>query len=251
MPNHAEATRYAAPPARALYMLWGAIATALSVLYTAVAGPLAAMLAAIGAPHAVTTLTRLWARLIIRTCGVTVKIEGLEKLAGLKSYVLVANHQSFFDIFAIAAYMPGEARFVGKKELLKIPAVGYALRNSGHVIIDRDSGGKEIRKALAAVREGYTICIFAEGHRFNDNRVHEFSDGAAWLAILTKLRAVPMSISGSGAFFPRGAKVVVPGGTMRMSIGDPIRTAGLKSADRTELTRRLEQAVRATFVEEV
>ena len=55
------------------------------------------------------------------------------------------------------------------------------------------------------------MCVFAEGHRYNDNRVHEFNDGAAWLAILSKLPAVPMSISGSGVFFPRGAKVVTPG----------------------------------------
>jgi hypothetical protein len=60
-----------------------------------------------------------------------------------------------------------------------------------------------------------------------------------------------MSISGSGRFFPRGAKVVIPGGTMRMRIGKPISTEGMRSADRTELTRRLEEAVRASFTTEV
>jgi hypothetical protein len=60
-----------------------------------------------------------------------------------------------------------------------------------------------------------------------------------------------MSISGSGRFFPRGAKVVIPGGTMRMRIGKPISTEGMRSADRTELTRRLEEEVRASFTTEV
>ena len=69
----------------------------------------------------------MWARMIIRTCGIKVEIEGLEHLRGLKSYILVANHQSFFDIFAVLAYLPGDTRFVAKKELLKIPVVGYAM----------------------------------------------------------------------------------------------------------------------------
>ena len=59
-----------------------------------------------------------------------------------------------------------------------------------------------------------------------------------------------MSISGSGSFFPRKAMFVVPGRKMRMVIGKPIPTEGMKSSDRAELTRRLEEAVRATFVQE-
>jgi 1-acyl-sn-glycerol-3-phosphate acyltransferase len=62
---------------------------------------------------------------------------------------------------------------------------------------------------------------------------------------------VPMSISGSGVFFPRGAMFVTPGLTMKMRIGKPISTDGMRSADRTELTHRLEEAVRASFTTEV
>ena len=198
-----------------------------------------------------TLVTRAWGRGIITVSGIKVKIEGLENLAGLKSYVLVSNHQSFFDIFATAAYMPGEPRFVAKKELLKIPVIGYAMQRGGHIIIDRDAGGREIRKAIKIIRSGLDVCVFAEGHRYNDNRVHDFEDGAAWLAILSGLPAVPMSISGSGVFFPRGAKVVTPGCAMRMMIGKPMATDAMRSADRAELTRRLEEAVRATFTTEV
>jgi 1-acyl-sn-glycerol-3-phosphate acyltransferase len=252
MANQIEASSLPAAPSRGLFStLWGAAATALCVLHTIVLAPVAALLGAIGRPHAVTGVTRFWARLLMRTCGIRVEFEGLENLAGLKSYVLVCNHQSFFDIFAVCAYLPGEMRFVAKKEVLKIPVIGYAMRKAKHVIIHRQAGGKEIRKALEVSRDGYSICVFGEGHRFSDNQVHEFSGGGAWLAILTNLPAVPMAISGSGAFFPRLAKVVVPGGKMRMSIGKPLATAGLKSGDRAELTRKLEESVRAMFVTEV
>lgn len=252
MANHAQASPYAsASPRGILNLAWGVAATVLSVLWTVPWAVVAAIAATMGKQHAVTVISRAWARGIIRVCGVKVQIEGLENIAGLKSFILVANHKSFFDIFAVAAFMPGEPRFVAKKELLKIPVIGYAMQHGGHIIIDRAAGGKEIRKAIQIIRSGFDVCVFAEGHRFNDNIVHEFEDGAAWLAILSKLPAVPMSISGSGFIFPRRAIVVTPGCAMRMTIGKPIATEAMRSADRSELTRRLEEAVRATFTTEV
>ena len=252
MANHVEAEHLRATAHRGpLKWLWGAAATAACVLITAVLAPIAAILAALGKMHALTRLTGFWARLLIRVCGVTVELEGAQNLEGIPACVLVSNHQSFFDIFAIAAFIPREMRFVAKRELRWIPVIGYALARGDHIMIHRQAGGSAIRKAVEIARKGYSLSVFAEGHRFNDNRIHEFSDGGAWLAILAKLPVVPMSISGSGAFFPRRAVVVIPGGKMRMTIGKPIETIGLKSADRTELTRKLEEAVRATFEEEI
>jgi 1-acyl-sn-glycerol-3-phosphate acyltransferase len=232
-----------------LKLIWGAAATVASVIYTIVLAPFAALFAAIDRPTWVAAIGRIWARLIIRTCGIKVEIQGLENLAGLDSCILVANHQSFFDIFASLAYLPGHVRFVAKRELLRIPVLGYALKHSEHIVIDRVAGRSAIRKALTVLRRGRSLVVFAEGTRSTDNRIHEFKDGAAWLAIALNATCVPMSFSGSGAFFPRKAKVVVPGGRMRMTLGRPISAAGLR--DRGELTRRLEEAVRAGFVTEV
>ncbi|MGH7779201.1 MAG: lysophospholipid acyltransferase family protein [Candidatus Binataceae bacterium] len=252
MANDAQASTYAPAAERGpLKITWGAFATLMAVVYTAILAPVAAVCALFGCPAPVTQLGRLWGWLIIKTSGIHVEIEGIENLAGLKNYILVSNHQSFFDIFAVAAYMPGAMRFIAKKELLKIPIFGYALNNSCHIVIDREAGGKAIRRAVEVTRMGYSICVFAEGHRFNDNRVHEFENGAAWLSILTKLPAVPMAVSGSGLFFPRHAKIVVPGGMMRMRIGKPIPTTGMRSADRIELTQKLEASVKEMFTKEV
>ena len=252
MASHPQASSYTAAPPRGIFNLaWGVVATTLAALWTMVCASGAAISALMNKPHWVTVVTRAWGRGIIAVSGIKVQIEGLENLAGLKSYVLVSNHQSFFDTFAIAGFLPGDPRFVAKRELLKIPIVGFAMQRGGHILIDRESGGKAIRKAIKVIRSGLDVCVYGEGHRYNDNSVHEFEDGAAWLAILSKLPAVPMSISGSGRFYPRGAIFVTPGLTMRMVIGKPISTEGMRSADRTELTRRLEDAVRASFTPEV
>jgi 1-acyl-sn-glycerol-3-phosphate acyltransferase len=252
MANGAQVSSLPAAHSRGpLNLIWGTIATLLSAIYTAILAPIAAFAAMTGRSHLVTMLTRLWGWLIVRTCGIKVEIVGLENLAGLKSCVLVSNHQSFFDIFAIGAYIPGEVRFVAKKELLKIPLLGFALRHSENIIIDRQAGGREVRHAVEVIKSGFLVSVFAEGHRATDNRVHEFNDGAAWIAILGKAPVVPMSISGSGAFYPRKAIVVVPGSKMRMVIGKPISTEGMTSRDRGDLTRRLEAEVGAAFTEEV
>jgi len=227
--------------------VWGAIATGLALFYTAVLAPPAALLAAAGQVGAVSWVSRLWGRLILATCGVKLEIEGLERLPRAGSYVLVSNHQSMFDIFAILAHVPGEPRFVAKQELGRIPLIGFIMRRAGHVMIDRARGGSSIRRALDVARRGHPIVVFGEGHRFSDNRVHPFNDGAAWIGILTRLKCVPMAISGTAAFFPRRAKIVRPGRRMRIAIGEPIDTAGMRGADREALTRRLEDAVRALF----
>jgi 1-acyl-sn-glycerol-3-phosphate acyltransferase len=257
MGNHVEASGIQHPvPARLLKSIWGAFGSGMGVIYTIICAPLAAITARMGFNKTTSQISRIWAWLIIATCGITVEVEGLENLRGLKSYVLVANHQSFFDIFAVLAYLPGDTRFVAKKELLKIPVVGYAMVQNGHVIVDRQGGGRSIRRALEAAREGsYPICVFAEGHRHNDGQVHEFNEGAAWIATMAKLPCVPVAISGSGAFFPRKAMVPQAGGRMRMTLLPPIMPAEpgerAKSTEREALTHQLEEAVRSAFVPEL
>jgi 1-acyl-sn-glycerol-3-phosphate acyltransferase len=248
MDHNAEATEAAiVRKAGLLKRLWGVIATILALVYTAIIAPLAALASLFGQGHAVSPLMRGWSRLILRTCGVKAEVAGIENLDGLDSFVLVANHQSMFDILATIDLIPREVRFVAKRELRRIPFIGFALAHSGNILIDRDRGGRAIRRAVEAARAGYSICIFAEGHRFSDDRVHEFNDGAAWLAIAARLPCVPMALSGTLALFPRGAKFVIPGGRIRIALGKPIVTKGVRSADRAELTRRLEAEVRATF----
>jgi 1-acyl-sn-glycerol-3-phosphate acyltransferase len=251
-PTDSKASALPPEPQRGVIaLIWGAVATAMAVFYTAILAPCAAAVSLLGHPHLATPITRLWGWLILRTSGVKVEIVGLEHLAGLNSYVLVSNHQSFFDIFAISACMPGEPRFVAKQELGKIPVLGLAMRRSGHVMIDRARGGQAIRKALKLAREGFSIVVFAEGTRFSDNRVHPFNDGAAWLAIATRQKCVPMAISGTASFFPRGARIVRPGRRMLMTIGPAIDTTHLHGADRESLTHQLEESVRALFRTEV
>jgi 1-acyl-sn-glycerol-3-phosphate acyltransferase len=230
-----------------LVSLWGIIATGLSLLYTTVLLLPATFASLFADGHFCSPIFRIWAWLITRTLCVSVELAGMENLQDVSSFVLVSNHQSLFDILAVFLLIPREMRFLAKREIKKIPLLGFMLERSENIMIDRASGGKAIRRALAAAEHGYSICVFAEGHRFSDNRVHEFNEGAAWLAIATKLPCVPMAISGTAELMPRGAMFAMPRQRIRMVLRKPISTIGLKGTDRTALTKRLENEVQAAF----
>ena len=82
---------------------------------------------------------RLSARNLARLCGVRVHVHGLEHLQGPGPYVFAPNHQSNFDIAALLGYLPGENRFVAKKELFGEPVLGTVLRTMGMIPVDRDN----------------------------------------------------------------------------------------------------------------
>lgn len=231
----------------ALEYLWGIVATGLSLLYTAILILPAAFASLFANGHCCSPIFRMWAWLIIRSFGVSVELTGIENLQGVNSFILVSNHQSLFDIPAVFLLIPREMRFLAKREIKKIPLMGFTLERSENIVIDRASGGKAIRRALAVANHGYSICVFAEGHRFSDNRVHEFNEGAAWLAIATKLPCIPMAINGTAELMPRGAKFALPGRRIRLVLRQPIATIGLRGADRKELTERLQDEVHAAF----
>jgi len=232
---------------RVVERVWGIVATGLSLLYTAILILPAALASLFADGHFCSPIFRIWAWLILRTFCVSVEVDGIENLQDVNSFVLVSNHQSLFDIVAVFLLIPREMRFLAKREIKKIPLIGFTVERSENIVIDRASGGKAIRRALAVADHGYSICVFAEGHRFSDNRVHEFNQGAAWVAIATKLPCIPMAIGGTGELMQRGAKFALPGRRIRLVLRKPIPTIGMKGANRTELTRRLEAEVLAAF----
>src|SRR5688572_1362877 len=77
-----------------------------------------------------------WCRWIMRAAGARVVKHGYEKIAERKPQILAANHNSWFDVFALASTLPRYA-FVAKAELAKIPLWGPSARATGQVFIER------------------------------------------------------------------------------------------------------------------
>lgn len=191
------------------------------------------------------TRPRRWARAILRAAGVRVEMEGAE---GLRRgpQVLVANHESWFDVLVLSAYLPVDYRFVAKKELARIPIFGPAWQACGHIAIDRQDREAAIESLGEARRqvddESPTIVMFPEGTRSPDGALHAFKKGAFVLAIQAGVPVVPAGIVGSRAVMEKGS-FRVRAGTIRVRIGEPIPVEGLTHGDRNRLASTARDAV--------
>lgn len=192
------------------------------------------------------TLSRRWTRIILRLAGVRVRVIDADRADWSEASVVVANHQSWFDVFAITAYLPGRVRFVAKQELAKIPVFGRAWRNCGHISIDRSDRKRAIQSIDQAARdvrdESLAITMFPEGTRSPDGRLYSFKKGAFVLALKAGVPVVPVGISGSREVMPKGS-FRVRGGEIRIRVGEPIQVAGYSEGDRAELLRLSRLAV--------
>src|SRR6185437_5586599 len=122
----------ATPPLTLFHRLWGPVATVLAVLITFTLCIPAALAAAVKKSHWVTPLMRLWAWLLFAVCRISADIEGLENLRGLDRCIVAMNHQSLFDIPISFRLLPLEMRYVAKRELARVPLMGYVIANSGN-----------------------------------------------------------------------------------------------------------------------
>jgi 1-acyl-sn-glycerol-3-phosphate acyltransferase len=235
------------------HYLWGLFADLAIFFATIVCATTASVLALLtrsGRP--IDVIGRYWCRLIVWICGIEIEVEGLEHLSGGRSYVVVSNHLSNFDIWCTAAVVPFWVRFVAKKELLRVPFFGQALALSDHIVIDRqdpESAIERINRAVARTPEGFCILFYAEGTRSPDGKVHEFKKGGVTLALRTGLPIVPMSISGTRKFLPKRCVVIRPGGRVKIVLDRPIETKGLGLEVRDELNARVRDRVVANFIE--
>ncbi len=186
------------------------------------------------APHGYQDrVQRGWARALLRASGVSVRADGLEHLEQGGAAILVSNHQSNFDIFALLHALPASVRFVAKQELSRIPALAQAMHAAGHVFIDRsDRRGavRTMRTAAARMREeGLCLGLFPEGTRSRDGRLGPFKKGSFVLAIEAQLPILPVAVDGGWRLARRGR---IRAGEVRVRVGAPIPTEGRTPADR-------------------
>ena len=193
-------------------------------------------------------LSRRWTRLVLKTAGVRVKVFDADRVDWSQPAVVVANHQSWFDVFTLAAYLPGRVRFVAKEELSRIPVFGRAWRICGHISIDRSDRRRAIEsldRAAERVREeSLTMTLFPEGTRSPDGRLYAFKKGAFILAIKTRVPVVPVGISGSREIMPKGS-FRVRGGEVRIRVGEPIEVGAGDHRDMDRLRELSRRAVAA------
>lgn len=186
-----------------------------------------------------------WGWLITTWSGVSVRVEGLERLDRSKPYIFVANHQSQFDIFVLDGFLDIDFRWLAKKELFRLPFFGWAMLLAGSIPVDRSHGRKALKsldEAAKRIAAGASVVIFPEGTRSPDGRLQPFKAGAMQLAIKSGVELVPMAISGTHEVLPKG-KILARPGKVVIRLGTPVDSREFNTKEKQALAELLHDRV--------
>ncbi|HLF30112.1 MAG TPA: lysophospholipid acyltransferase family protein [Xanthomonadales bacterium] len=188
---------------------------------------------------------RNWARLLAWLTPMRVSVHGAEHAQTDRSYVVVCNHQSQYDILLVYGFLDLDFKWVIKQELRKIPGLGIGCEKAGHIFIDR-SNPRSARAAVAAalqrLGDGVGILFFPEGTRSLDGRLLPFKRGAFRLAIEQQLPVLPVTLVGTRDIMPAKTLRVFPG-RARLIIHPAIETRGMVSGQVDELLNRAQKTI--------
>ncbi len=169
--------------------------------------------------------SQIWFKyFILPLSGIEVKFSGLSNIPKDKPVLYVSNHQSLVDIPILLAGLPGNFRFIAKKELFSIPFLGWYIGASGHIKIDREasiSAHKTLKHAVSVIESGESIVIFPEGTRGKEGKLGPFKRGSLLLAEEGGVPILPIAISQSYKIIPKGRLIINPG-KVSVRIGKPI-----------------------------
>jgi 1-acyl-sn-glycerol-3-phosphate acyltransferase len=210
-----------------------------ALVMTALLGPIVIVARLFGVPQGPKSIyarsLRLWARSLNAAAGVRIRVHGTP-VVGAHGTVFVANHVSWYDIFALAAEVPW-CSFVAKSELRRIPLFGFAAECAGIVFIDREnrkSAFESYRVAAAEVQRGRAVIVCPEGTRGHDYHLRPFKKGPFVLAIAAQAPVVPTVVYGTREVMKKGS-FWVHSGVVDLHFLEAVPSAGCDYEHRGEL----------------
>ena len=187
----------------------------------------------------------IWSRLNALLTPVLVTVKGKEHIAANTSYVVIPNHQSYYDIFLIYGWLGLDIKWVMKKELAKIPGLGFGSKKVGHIFIDR-SNSKAAMESLHAARQklvnGTSVVIFPEGTRSRTGQLIPFKRGGFKLALELKLPILPVTVINTRKVLPPDSLDLMPG-RVKMIIHPPIDLYGYDEKNMPELMQKVRSII--------
>lgn len=151
-----------------------------------------------------------------------VKIEGIENVPKEGAFIFCGNHRTFLDPPLIVVTAKREVHFLAKEELYKNPFLAFLGWAFDAIKVKRDSKDvNAVKTSLKYLKKGECIALFPEGTRNGLAKGEKVKDGAAFFAIRTGAKVIPVGISGGTGHFSRVA----------IKYGKPLDFSKLRNAE--------------------
>jgi 1-acyl-sn-glycerol-3-phosphate acyltransferase len=218
----------------------------LIVLYTAILG-IPCLIVTIFQPkgRANYWFIRIWARLLLWTCGVRIEANGQENLPSEGPFILMSTHKSHFDIPVLLKEVPRQFRIVAKRVLFKIPIFGWIMSAAGYVSVDRGDKTQafaSLDKAAESVIAGMPLLIFPEGTRSPDGLLGTFKKGGFVLATKAQVPVVPVIVDGTFHVLPKTTWRICSG-PVKVTFCPPIDSSAYSYENKEALMERVHQVM--------
>jgi len=155
----------------------------------------------------------------LKILGISVEVTGIERIESDRAYVFLANHLSFLDGPLIIRLIPQPVKVIFKKEIMRLPVIGLAMKQVGFIPVSRrsgETGGGSVNKATRVIKEkGCSFLVFPEGTRSRNGKLQAFRSGGFYLALNSRVPIIPITIRGThelmqkGSFFVKKGKIKV------------------------------------------
>ncbi|WP_248964583.1 lysophospholipid acyltransferase family protein [Sphaerisporangium perillae] len=195
------------------------------------------------------------ARALFKALDLRIDVRGAERVPRSGGAVLVSNHISYLDfIFVGYGAFPSRrlVRFMAKKEVFANPVSGPLMRAMHHIPVDRSAGAGAYGRAVADLRAGEVVGVFAEATISRSFTIKDLKNGAVRMAATAEVPLIPVTVWGTQRMWTKGRpkRLTQRHIPITIDLGEPLFpkpgqdleevTAGL----RTLMAERLEQVQR-------
>lgn len=185
-------------------------------------------------------------RLCLRFAGTKLIVDGKENIPADTAVLYVGNHSSYYDILCGYCATPSGTGFFAKKEMEKIPCLSHWMRFINCLFLDRHNikeGLKTMNEGANYLKEGFSMTIFPEGTRSQDEDPHAFKEGSLRPALKANVPVVPMAISGTADILENNRRFQVKPTVVHITFGRPIYPDQLPRSEQKHLGASIREEI--------
>ena len=174
-----------------------------------------------------------------------ITVEGKEKIDKSKTYVIISNHQSEFDI-PLASNLNMHYKWVSKAEVFKVPIIGWNMWLNNYIKLIRGNKRsviKMIKDCSIALENNSSVFIFPEGTRSETGKMRNFMPGAFVIAKRNKVGILPIVINGTKDIMPKGSLKLNYKANLSLKVLDEIPYSEIENCSVEEISKKVKSEI--------